>query len=114
MEMKTKIGIVGQQRGCALCSTEEVAHSRNEDGDKHGEALLSSLVIRACDPQPVVTQFQLMKFQLHPFRLRQNQNTTRISSCARSQGSRDSGGRNLNGSDGCSDRLRAWIRRAMK
>jgi hypothetical protein len=33
--------------------------------------------------EPYVTQFQLMKFQLHPFRFRQNQNTTRISSCAR-------------------------------
>src|SRR5213079_873228 len=89
-------------------------HNRNLLADFGERAQQSSLVIRACDPQPVVTQFQLMKFQLHPFRLRQNQNTTRISSCARSQGSRDSGGRNLNGSDGCSDRLRAWIRRAMK
>src|SRR5437660_276690 len=58
-------------------------HDRNLLADFGERAQQSSLVIRVHDPQPVVTQFQLMKFQLHPFRLRQNQNTTRISSCAR-------------------------------
>jgi len=43
----------------------------------------SSLVIPGARSAAVVTQFQLMKFQLIPFRLRQNQNQQRGSRLAR-------------------------------